>query len=155
MQTILGIVVQIFNIHESCLADIGTTKIQESTIVCNNSLNTCRKGTVPSGQGFIEREVSLSLVPGEAMILQKHTKHCIGLLDDLVSVDYQRMVVEKHGMAYLSSLLGIPRFLVEEIVILHMNTPFSVIGDIHLLCCTGKETQLFITYGKFFNQMAP
>ena len=98
-----------------------------------DGLDGLRQRGVTGGERVVVVEDPPPLFGAEPIREQDRRQHHIGLLDDLMAVDHQRVVVEEQGIALRWRPGEVPRRLVEEAVVLEVHADRFVVRDVHLV----------------------
>ena len=78
-------------------------------------------------------EIALLLLGRELITEQEHGQHRVRLLDHLLPVEIERMVVQQQRVVFRGRGGEVPPLLVEEAVVLWVDTQPLVLGEVHAL----------------------
>ncbi len=131
MYAVAGIAVQVRQIDESALHE----RLQRPSLIADlggdDRLHHRRQRGITGGDGLVVLVVGPLLLGGELLTGQEQCQDRVGLLQNLEAVDHQRVVVQQQRQLLAGSIVQVPHFAVQEVLVLRMHPEPFVVGDRH------------------------
>ena len=143
VHTIGGVVVQVAHVHEQTPVEELLGLLLVAQLRGDDGLHDGRQGGISRGQNVVVVVVRTLDFSGEALTLQEQCQHHVGLLQNLVAVDRQRVVVQQQRALRADlRIVQIPDATMQELVVLGVDLQLLVVRDVHALGSLAPEIHL-------------
>ena len=155
MNAIDRIAMDIIDVHAYGFLEICPRLEGLERFACHNALDAMGKRRVTSGIRFVEGKVPDFLRFGKQTGEQKLSQDQVGLLENPMPVDDQRMVMEQKRIVFLWGIGKRPVGPIEERIILCIDAFFTVKGNTHSLGSLFPTLQFIASKleGKFLSHL--
>ncbi len=131
MHPVAGVVSHVGQVHEQRQAKVGHRPFLLTDLGGDDAVHGRRQRRVAGGERVVVVEVAPLLGEGELVAQEEHRQHDVGLLEDLVAVDHQRVVVKQQRIVIGRGRLEVPDLTLEELRVLRVDPPLLVVGHVH------------------------
>ncbi len=131
MQPVPGVVLQIVQVHECGLAEVGVGQPQVPGLGGEHRLAARGQGGVPHGQCLVVGEVARLLLVGERVRALHHREHHVGLLHHLLAIQIEVGIVQHERVVLGRRRFEVPALEVREPGRLFVHAEGLVVRDRH------------------------